>query len=64
VNLAKIMAALEDKMSEVAKSAVERPADGDVFAYGRTVGTYAGLQVAKQLIDEMLRDELKRNGDL
>ena len=64
MNLAHIMAALETKMAEVAKSAVERPVEGDVFSYGRTVGMYAGLQAAKQIIDEMLRDELKRNGDL
>jgi hypothetical protein len=64
VNLTKIMAALESKMLETAKSAVERPAEGDVFAYGKVVGMYAGLQTAKQIIDEMLRDEQRRNGDL
>lgn len=64
MNLTLIMAALEAKMAETAKSAVERPAAGDMFSYGRVVGMYAGLDAAKKIIDEMLREELKRNGDL
>lgn len=58
------MAKLEAEMAEIAKMTVERPAAGDMFAYGRSVGMYAGLQRAKQIIDDMLRDEQKRNGDL
>ena len=64
MNLTQITAALEAKMAETAKNAIERPGVGDVFSYGKAVGMYAGLDAAKQIIDEMLRDELKRNGDL
>lgn len=64
MNLTKIMAALEAKLSETAKEAVERPAAGDIYAYGRVVGTYAGLNMAKQIIEEMWREEQKRYDEL
>ena len=58
------MAALEAKLDETAKEAVRHPAAGDIFAYGRIVGVYAGLEKAKQIIDEMWREEQKRYDDL
>ena len=64
MNLSTILTALEVEKTKVAKQAIEQPGNGDVFAHGRAVGVYQGLERAKALIENLLRDEAKRTENL
>ncbi|QDH50452.1 hypothetical protein [Caulobacter phage KcrB] len=64
MNISTILTALEVEKTKVAKETLEKPGQGDVFAYGRAVGVYAGLSRAQALIENTLRDEAKRTENL
>ena len=55
---------LETEQAQLAKEALERPAGRDVFDYGRAVGLYAGLELAKQTIIEMVAEHERKGFDL
>ena len=60
MNVGQLLHRLETESARVAREAMEQPAGGDVFAHGRAVGFYNGLQHVKQIIDEMLREYDRR----
>lgn len=55
---------LETAQAELAKEALERPSGRDAFDYGRAVGLYAGLELAKQTIIDMVAEHERKGFDL
>ena len=65
--LDKVFAKLEAEKTRLALEAVSmKPGEGkDIsFEYGYRQGVYAGLDRAKQLIEQILKDQDKRDSDL
>jgi hypothetical protein len=52
-----ILRALEQKQKSVAEEALKAPRDGSTYEYGRAVGMYAGLDMAREVIVQALQDE-------
>lgn len=46
---------IEQERARVSHEALSKPGT-DLFAYGRAVGFYAGLDRAKQIMEELLAD--------
>ena len=57
------MAAIDKAMAEVAKDALRAPSK-ELFDYGRSVGVYAGLEQAKTVILDLVKDADARDNDL
>jgi hypothetical protein len=55
---------LETAQAELAKEALERPTGKDGFDYGRAVGMYAGLELAKTTLIEMVAERERKDFDL
>jgi len=55
---------LEVEQAQLAKEALERPAGHDGYDYGRVVGMYAGLQLAKETIINMVAEHEQKGFDL
>jgi hypothetical protein len=55
---------LETAQAELAKEALERPAGREGFDYGRVVGMYAGLALAKETIIDMVAEHERKGFDL
>ena len=55
---------LEGAQAQLAKEALERPAGKDSFDYGRAVGMYAGLDLAKSTLIEMVSEHERKGYDL
>lgn len=55
---------LETAQAELAKEALERPVGREAFDYGRAVGLYAGLELAKQTIIDMVAEHERKGFDL
>jgi len=55
---------LETAQAELAKEALERPAGHEGFDYGRVVGMYAGLALAKETIINMVAEHERKGFDL
>ena len=51
---------LEQSQADLARDALEQPQGRDLFEYGKVVGMYAGLELAKSvLIDTVAEKERK-----
>jgi len=51
---------LEQSQADLARDALEQPQGRDLFEYGKVVGMYAGLELAKNvLIDTVAEKERK-----
>jgi hypothetical protein len=51
---------LEQSQADLARDALEQPQGRDLFEYGKVVGIYAGLELAKTvLIDTVAEKERK-----
>lgn len=48
---------LETEQGELAREALSRPQGRDDFEYGRMCGLYAGLDRARTILVEMIRDQ-------
>lgn len=55
---------LETAQAQLAKEALERPQGREAFDYGRAVGLYAGLELAKQTIIDMVAEHERKGFDL
>jgi hypothetical protein len=55
---------LETAQAELAKETLERPSGREAFDFGRAVGMYAGLELAKQTIVEMVAEHERKGFDL
>jgi|TARA_R110000868_G_scaffold225126_2_gene477365 hypothetical protein len=58
-----ILRLLEEAQASLAKNALQQPQDRDAFEYGRTVGMYAGLEHAKDVIVNMVADRERKEYD-
>lgn len=57
MNLNALLQRIGAEQAELAREALARPAARDSFEYGRVAGLHAGLELAKELIVQTLRDE-------
>jgi hypothetical protein len=55
---------LDKEQSEYARQALLTPRGQNAYDYGHAVGVYAGLERAREILDEMLRDKDARDNDL
>lgn len=55
---------LEQSQVELARDAMEQPQSRDVFEYGRVVGMYAGLELAKTVLIDMVAEQERRDFNL
>jgi hypothetical protein len=55
---------LEAEQAMLAKEALERPAGREGYDYGRVVGMYAGLELAKEAIINMVAEYERKGFDL
>lgn len=63
MRLETILAAIDQQMAEVAKDALRAPGK-ELFDYGRSVGLYAGLEQAKTIIIDLVKETDARDRDL
>ncbi len=55
---------LEQSQADLARDALAQPQGRDVFEYGRVVGMYAGLELAKAVLIDMVAEKERRDFDL
>ena len=55
---------LEAAQAQLAKEALERPTGKEGFDYGRAVGMYAGLELAKTTLIETVSEHERKGYDL
>lgn len=55
---------LETEQAQLAKETLERPSGREAYDFGRAVGMYAGLELAKQTIIEMVAEHERKGFDL
>ncbi len=55
---------LEQSQADLARDALAQPQGRDVFEYGRVVGMYAGLELAKTVLIDMVAEKERRDFDL
>mgnify|MGYP001564387375 CR=1 FL=1 len=56
--------ALRGKQIELAASALQQPAGRDSFEYGRVCGLYQGLEMALNVINDILTERAARDRSL
>lgn len=64
MNLAVLLQRLDAEMATLASEALAQPAARDSFEYGRVVGLYGGLQRAKSILTETVRDAEEKTFNL
>lgn len=55
---------IEDEKTKLARETLERPAGREPYDYGRAVGLYAGLDLAKQLLLDMYAEKERKDFNL
>lgn len=55
---------LETEQAQLAKETLERPSGREAYDFGRAVGMYAGLELAKQTIIHMVAEHERKGFDL
>lgn len=55
---------LEQSQADLARDALEQPQGRDVFEYGRVVGMYAGLELAKTVLIDMVAEKERKDFNL
>lgn len=55
---------LETEQAQLAKETLERPSGREAYDFGRAVGMYAGLELAKQTIIQMVAEHERKGFDL
>ena len=56
MRLEHLLQRLETEQARLATEALKQPAARDVFEYGRVVGMYAGLEMAKAAITALVEE--------
>jgi len=64
MNLDGFLRRLDEAQAQHAKEALRRPSQRDEFEYGRMCGIYAGLERAKQLVEDMLAEQERKGANL
>jgi hypothetical protein len=52
---------LEQAQADLARDALEQPQGRDTFEYGRVVGIYAGLELAKTVLIDMVAEKERKD---
>jgi hypothetical protein len=55
---------LEQSQTELARDALQQPQGRDLFEYGKVIGMYAGLELAKTVLIDMVAEKERRDFDL
>ena len=55
---------LEQSQVDLARDALKQPQSRDQFEYGRVVGIYAGLELAKTVLLDTVAEKERRDFDL
>ena len=55
---------LVQAQADLARDALEQPQGRDTFEYGRVVGMYAGLELAKAVLIDTVAEKERRDFDL
>ena len=59
-----LLQGLEQSQADLARDALEQPQGRDVFEYGRVVGMYAGLELAKTVLIDMVAEKERKDFNL
>lgn len=63
MRLETLLQRLEVEQAALARQALEQPLPGD-FNYGKAVGMYAGLEMAKRVLIDLVAEKDKRDFNL
>lgn len=63
MRLETLLQRLEAEQAELARQTLEQPIPGD-FNYGKAVGMYAGLEVAKRALIDLVAEKDRREFNL
>jgi hypothetical protein len=55
---------LEQSQAELASDALRQPQSRDAFEYGRVVGMFAGLELAKTVLIDTVAEKERKDFDL
>lgn len=55
---------LEQSQADLARDALKQPQSRDMFEYGRVVGIYAGLELAKTVLLDTVAEKERKDFDL
>jgi len=55
---------LEQAQADLARDALKQPQARDTFEYGRVVGIYAGLELAKNVLLDTVAEKERKDFDL
>jgi hypothetical protein len=55
---------LEQSQADLARDALQQPQGRDTFEYGRVVGIYAGLELAKNVLIDMVAEKEQKDFNL
>jgi hypothetical protein len=55
---------LEQSQADLARDALEQPQGRDLFEYGKVVGIYAGLELAKTVLIDMVAEKERKDRNL
>ena len=55
---------LEQSQADLARDALAQPQGRDTFQYGRVVGMYAGLELAKTVLIDMVAEKERKDFNL
>jgi hypothetical protein len=55
---------LEQSQTDLARDALQQPQGRDTFEYGRVVGIFAGLELAKTVLIDMVAENERRDYNL
>ncbi len=61
MRLETLLQRLETEQARLATEALKQPAGRDLFEYGRVVGMYAGLELAKASLIALVGDNEKKD---
>ena len=55
---------LEQSQADLAREALGQPQSRDLFEYGRVVGMFTGLELAKTILIDMVAEKERKDFDL
>ena len=61
MKLETLLQRLETAQAQLATGALAQPASRDLFEYGRVVGMYAGLEQAKVVLIDLVKERDKKD---
>ena len=55
---------LEQSQAELARDALQQPQGRDLYEYGKVIGMYAGLELAKTVLIDMVAEKERKDFEL